>query len=191
MPTLVTHPRDLLTFEQQEMYDGVLAESANGRQTAAAVLARYAGLVQEQARDVAAVRSALLSAKTEAAGSSCTDQTETHPIWCTRSHAPDAAHSSPTVTIEQGHSSLTHTDLYLWQPPDNPAMLAAELRSDDDTDPLLFLLALTHARQLGQAMQQLVTTASMRAAARPDIVGSNGCWLWRAWRRRWSPGTTR
>ncbi|HET8658361.1 MAG TPA: hypothetical protein VFM55_05105 [Micromonosporaceae bacterium] len=147
------------------MYDGVLTESAKGRQTAAAVLARYADLVQEQARDVAAVRTALLNAGLGATRQAWeaphTGPAEAHPTWCTRSHSPDAAHSGVTVTIEQGHHpSLTNTRLYLWQPPRNPVMLAAELHSDGDTDPLLFLFSVTQARQLGQAVQQLVTTAT-------------------------------
>ncbi|HET8682500.1 MAG TPA: hypothetical protein VFM54_11590 [Micromonosporaceae bacterium] len=120
---------------------------------------------------MAAVRTALLSASDEAtsraAGSPCTGQAETHPTWCARSHSPDAAHCGPTVSVEQGHLSLTRTDLYLWQPPGNPVMLAAELRSDDDTDPLLFPFTVTHAWQLGQAVQQMVATAPRRTCARP------------------------
>src|SRR5215211_8720314 len=112
MQALATHPRDLLTVEQQEMYDGVLAESATGTETAVSVLARYAVLVQEQARDVAAVRAALMGNGTQhtplAAGSACTGRTGAHPAWCARSHSPDAAHASAALTIEQGHLSHTH-----------------------------------------------------------------------------------
>lgn len=59
MLTLMTDPRELLTSEQQELYDGVLIECHQNHETALAVLDRYARLVQEQNRDVAAVRAVL------------------------------------------------------------------------------------------------------------------------------------
>lgn len=59
MPTVTTNLRELLTPEQQELYDGVLTECRQNHETAVAVLDRYDRLVREQGRDVAAVRAVL------------------------------------------------------------------------------------------------------------------------------------
>jgi len=59
MPTVTTNAHGLLTPEQQELYDGVLTECKQNRETAVAVLDRYDRLVEEQARDMAAVRAVL------------------------------------------------------------------------------------------------------------------------------------
>jgi len=51
--------RNLLTLEQQELYDGVLTESQQNQEAAVIVLDRYGRLIEEQIRDMAAVRRAL------------------------------------------------------------------------------------------------------------------------------------
>ncbi|HZN71000.1 MAG TPA: hypothetical protein VFC00_04850 [Micromonosporaceae bacterium] len=62
MPTVMTNSRELLTLEQRELYDGVLTECQQNRETAVVVLDRYDRLIEEQLRDVAAVRKALRGA---------------------------------------------------------------------------------------------------------------------------------
>lgn len=64
MPTLVADPRELLTAEQKELYDGALTECWRNGEAAVAVLDRYDRLIEEQVRDVAAVREALCGTST-------------------------------------------------------------------------------------------------------------------------------
>lgn len=59
---MMTDPRELLTLEQQELYDGVLNECQRDRETALAVLDRYDRLIEDQIRDMTAVRHALCPA---------------------------------------------------------------------------------------------------------------------------------
>lgn len=72
MPTLITDPRELLTAEQQELYDGALTECRRNGETAVAVLDRYDCLIEEQVRDVAAVREALCGTGTAQASAHVT-----------------------------------------------------------------------------------------------------------------------
>lgn len=59
MPTMTTDSRELLTLEQRDLYDSVLSECRQDREAAVVVLDRYDRLIEEQVRDVAAVREAL------------------------------------------------------------------------------------------------------------------------------------
>src|SRR5215211_1887438 len=101
------HPRDLLTLEQQELYDGVLADCTHNDETATAVLDRYADMVDEQARDVTVVRAALgnVDVTSEATRVGLhrplSGPGGTHPAWCTRPHPPQGPHCSDTATVNQ------------------------------------------------------------------------------------------
>lgn len=59
MPTVMNDLCELLTLEQRELYDGVLTECRQNHEKAVTVLDRYGRLIEEQVRDVAAVRKML------------------------------------------------------------------------------------------------------------------------------------
>ncbi|HET8661609.1 MAG TPA: hypothetical protein VFM55_21755 [Micromonosporaceae bacterium] len=189
VPTdLATNPRDLLTPEQQELYDGVLADCAHSGQTATTVLDRYADMVDEQARDVTAVRAALgatdITSETTRVGLRRlpSEPGGGHPTWCTRSHPPQVPHSSDITTVKQDRAGHACAVVYLWQPPGKPLMLAAELTSDGDDEPHLYLFSVEAVRQLGRVASQLVQLTNHQTTeadpALPATAGNEaGSWL--------------
>lgn len=159
---LAARPRELLTPAQQELYDGVLADCAHNGETGA-VLDRYADMVDEQARDITAVRAALKAAGvTSEAARAClhrplrTRVGETHPTWCTRPHPPQGPHCSDTATVNQDGAGYACAVLYMWQPPGKPPMVAAELTGDGDDEAHLYLFSIEAVRQLGRVTSQLI-----------------------------------
>jgi len=69
----MTDPHELLTLEQQELYDGVLSECEQNGEKAVTVLDRYTRLIEEQVRDVSAVRKALCGGGTAKASAQETE----------------------------------------------------------------------------------------------------------------------
>ena len=69
----MTNPHGLLTLEQQELYDGVLSECQQNGEKAVTVLDRYNRLIEEQVRDVAAVRKVLCGSGTAKASAQETE----------------------------------------------------------------------------------------------------------------------
>jgi len=83
------------------------------------------------------------------------EQSATHPAWCTRNHSPDGGHVSEAVIVGPDASGSTHAVLYLWQQPGSSAMVAAELTGDGDDEAMLYLFTLEGTEKLRRAVGDL------------------------------------